>query len=211
VDGIHDLGGMQGFGPVEPERDEPVFHHRWERRVFGINAILSGSGQYGTSEFRHAVERMRPAHYLTSSYYEHWATAVASLLVEHGELEPAGLDDAAGGHLPLAGPLASSSDSGSPAPRDGEPRRFEVGERVRVRDVSHPGHTRCPRYARGRRGVVVRQDGTFLLPDLEVAGREHQEPTYSVRFDARELWGQQAEAGASVCIDLWQSYLEVAA
>src|SRR5947199_158755 len=84
MDGVHDLGGMQGFGPVEVEADEPVFHDEWEGRTFGLAGAALGSGRFNTPVFRHAIERMDPGHYLTSSYYEHWLTALATLLVEAG-------------------------------------------------------------------------------------------------------------------------------
>jgi hypothetical protein len=203
VDGIHDLGGMQGFGAVEVEHEEPVFHAEWERRVFGMTAMADLQGITGnTSAFRHAIERMDPAHYLTSSYYEHWLTGLSTLLAEKDVLDRQALSG-----FPLARP-----DSGvHPLEPDGGSPRFAVGDRVRVRDVHTGGHTRCPRYIRGREGVVERVDGTFALPDAEAhVDDPPAEPTYCVRFEARELWGEDAEPGVGVSVDLWESYLEPA-
>ncbi len=204
MDGIHDLGGMQGFGPVEMEPDEPTFHERWEGRVFGMTGIASLKGITNTSEFRHAIERMEPASYLTTSYYEHWLTALGTLLVEKGVVAREDLERGPSG-FPLAGPAVPATEPG----RAGEAPGFEVGDRVRVRDIHTPGHTRCPGYVRGREGVIVRVDGPAALPDVEAHGDDPPaEPTYCVRFDARELWGEQAQPAAAVTVDLWQSYLE---
>ena len=145
-------------------------------------------------------------HYLTSGYYEHWLTAAATLAVEHGLVTGSELEARAGGRFPLSGPVLAPPvvDAG---PDVGTPR-FGVGDRVRVREWHPPGHTRCPRYVRGKAGTVVRLDGIYSVPDIEAHGsaRRH-EPTYSVRFDAAELWGD-GQRGVRVHVDLWDSYLE---
>lgn len=92
MNGVHDLGGMHGFGPVEPEANEPVFHHDWERRVFGVMMATFGGGHYNVDEFRHAIERMRPDEYLASSYYEHWLHSTETLLLESGAISRAELE-----------------------------------------------------------------------------------------------------------------------
>jgi nitrile hydratase beta subunit len=203
VDGVHDLGGMQGFGPVEIEPGEPVFHEEWERRAMRLTLATMRAG-YLNGRFRHAIERMDPAWYLTSSYYEHWLAAAATGLVEAGAITQAELDERLGAPFPLARPVR--------APRLADPgasshlHRFEVGHRVRVREWHPLGHTRAPRYVQGKRGTVVRLDGVSSLPDVEYHCDERRhEPTYSVRFEATELWGQ---AGDPVHVDLWESYLE---
>jgi nitrile hydratase len=207
MDGIHDLGGLEGFGPVEVERDEPVFHEDWERQVFRLNvAVLLGLQPTGGA-FRHSIERMDPAHYLSSSYYEHWLTGLSTLLVEAGLVSSAELDRRAGGRFPLA-----RVDRGA-APAAREPdrteARFAVGDRVRVRERHPAGHTRAPRYVQGRGGVVVRVDGPFNVPDFEAhGGGRVLDPTYSVRFTARELWGEGGAADEVVHVDLWERYLE---
>jgi nitrile hydratase subunit beta len=206
VDGIHDLGGMQGFGTVDHSPAEPVFHHRWEAAARAFLEVVAGAVQASGGEFRHSIERMDPGHYLTSSYYEHWLTAAATLAVEHGLVTRPELEARAGGRFPLSGPVLAPPVA-DPGAGVGTPR-FVVGDRVRVREWHPPGHTRCPRYVRGKAGTVVRVDGIHSVPDVEAHGtaRRH-EPTYSIRFEAAELWGD-GQRGASVHVDLWDSYLE---
>jgi nitrile hydratase subunit beta len=205
VDGIHDLGGMHGFGPVEREADEPVFHEDWERRTLGMAAATFVSGLGNGGRFRHAIERMDPTHYLSSSYYEHWLTGVATLYVEAGVFDREDLDARLGAPFTLSRP-ASAPAVDDPGPGRDRPR-FAIGDAVRVRDLHPPGHTRCPRYVRGKRGVIARVDGIFSVPDVEAHSDERRhEPTYGVRFEARELWGDAA--GDPVFVDLWESYLE---
>jgi nitrile hydratase len=204
MDGVHDLGGMQGFGPVEVEADEPLFHEPWERRAamitFGAFVTVATNG----GEFRHSIERMDPAHYLDSTYYEHWTTGVATRMVELGLLTPDELEERAGGAFPLSRPDrgVATDDPGD----DVIAPRFVVGEHVRVRNWHPPGHTRCPRYVRGRQGTVARIDTVASVPDIEAhSTARRNEPTYSVRFESDELWG---EPGDPVHADLWESYLE---
>lgn len=208
MDGIHDLGGMQGFGAVDHSPAEPPFPGLWEAAARALMMIVSGAVDVSGGEFRHSIERMDPGHYLTSSYYEYWLTAAATLAVEHGLVTHAELDARAGGRFPLSGPVLAPSiaDAG---PGVDEPR-FGVGDRVRVRDWHPPGHTRCPGYIRGKAGMVVRLDGNYSVPDIEAHGtaRRH-EPTYSVRFEATDLW-HDGQDGVSVHVDLWDSYLEPA-
>jgi nitrile hydratase subunit beta len=209
VDGVHDLGGMEGFGPVEVEPDEPVFHREWEGRTFVVAGAALGAGGFNTPMFRHAIERMDPGHYLTSSYFEHWLTAVATLLVEAGMISRDDLEARAAG-FPLSRPAeVGADDVDVPAPRDTP--RFAVGDAVRVRDLHFAGHTRCPRYVRGRRGVIVRVDAVAPIPEVEAHRRERvPDPTYGVRFDAAELWSDDAEPDAVVHVDLYDCYLEPA-
>src|SRR5215472_10259622 len=179
VDGIHDLGGMQGFGAVAHSPAEPVFHERWEATARALLEGVAAAVQASGGEFRHSIERMDPGHYLTSSYYEHWLTGAATLAVEHGLVTQAELEARAGG-------------------------------RVRVREWHPPGHIRCPRYIRGKEGVVVRLDGTQSVPDIEAHSTARRyEATYSVRFDAASLW-RDGQRGVWVHVDLWDSYLEPA-
>jgi nitrile hydratase len=204
---MHDLGGRDGFGPVVVEPDEPAFHTEWEARVFALTAGMMTHGLYGTPEFRHAVERMRPAHYLAASYYERWLTGLATLLVEKGTLSRGALDEAAGGAFPLSGPLrVSRVPAGGP---DVTEARFGVGDEVVVRNLHPLGHTRCPGYVRGHRGVIVRYDGPCNFDDVEAhADTKRVEPLYCVVFDGTELWGADAEANTKVAVDLFESYLE---
>ena len=207
MDGVHDLGGLDGFGPVEIEADEPVFHEPWERREFRANLAVWGALQVPGGRFRHSIERIPPAQYLSSSYYENWLTGIATLLVEAGVVTGDELERRAGGAFPLA-----RADRGDP-PASGEQARteprFAVGDRVRVRAWHPVGHTRAPRYVQGKHGVIVRYDGAFSFPDFEAhGGGSVLDPTYSVRFTARELWGESGSDVDTVHVDLWERYLE---
>lgn len=200
---------MQGFGSVDVELDEPTFHHTWEGRTFAVAGGALGAGGFNTPMFRHAIERMDPGHYLTSSYYEHWLTAVATLLVEAGMISRDELEARAGA-FPLSQPATVRADDlDEPSPR--EAPSLAVGDRVRVRDLHFGGHTRCPRYVRGRRGVVARVDPPAPIPEVEAHRRERiLDPIYGVRFDAGELWSDAAEPNALVHVDLYERYLEPA-
>ena len=206
MDGVHDLGGKEGHGPVVVERDEPIFHFDWERRVWGLTTGTFVARFWNGGQFRHTIERMDPVHYLTSRYYEHWLTAVATTLVESGRASVAELEARAGGAVPRSLPVVAveGEQPGPSSPADG----FAVGDRVRVRSWSPRGHTRCPQYVRGKAGVVVRVDGPASLPDLEAHSEDRrQEPVCCVRFESAELWGTGRDA---VHVDLWSSYLEAA-
>jgi nitrile hydratase subunit beta len=209
MDGVHDLGGMIGFGPVEREVDEPVFHEPWEGRVFGMTSAALMAGLMNTPEFRHAIERMDPRHYLGSGYYEHWLTAVITLLVEGGTIDAGELGPRLG-EVPLSRPVHAE-----PVLFGGPPAaRFALGERVRVIDRHPTGHTRCPDYTRGHRGLVVRVDPPSNVPELEAhAGQRVREPTYAVRFTGRELWGDgiggEVSGRDTVTVDLYDRYLDL--
>jgi nitrile hydratase beta subunit len=207
MDGIHDLGGMSGFGPVEIERGEPVFHERWQARAYGLNVLgIAVLRAYNVHEYRHAVERMDPRHYLAASYYERWFTGVASLMIEKGVLTREELEERAGGAVPLSRPPTRVVPSSTSTP---DRARFAAGQSVVVRDIHPRGHTRVPRYVRGRRGVVVRVAPRFIYPDVAGHGMHaHREPTYHVEFQARDLWTDAAGSGETVVVDLWESYLE---
>jgi len=206
MDGVHDLGGLDGFGPVEHPPSEPFFAEDWERRAFRLTLAVNGALRVPGGRFRHSIERMDPAHYLGSSYYEHWLTSAATLAVESGKVTHEELEERAGGRFPISRP-----DRGTP-PEDRTERiepRFAVGDRVRVREWHPAGHTRAPRYVQGKRGVVVRVDGAFNVPDIEAHGGGFvRDPTYSVRFTSQELWGDGGASGETMHVDLWERYLE---
>ncbi len=207
MDGIHDLGGMSGFGAVAVERDEPVFHEPWEALGYALGA-LGGNVLFvfNIDEVRHAIERMEPRYYLAASYYERIVTGVATLFVEKGVLTHAELEARAGGRFLLARPVAPRVGREATAPQG---HRFAVGDAVVVRNIHPVGHTRVPRYVRGKRGVVVHVAPPFSFPDAAAHGLPRRdEPTYHVRFEARELWSDAAEDNTAVMVDLWQSYLE---
>jgi nitrile hydratase len=209
VDGVHDLGGAAGFGPVLVEADEPTFHEPWEGRVFGVAGLVLLAGGFNTPMFRHAIERMEPAHYLSSSYYEHWLTALATLAVEGGLVEREPLVARAGdAAFPLSSPVAADPLLAPLDDRPADEARFAVDDRVRVRNVHPLGHTRCPDYVRGRVGRVVRVDPDCPIPELEAhAGVRLVEAAYCVVFTCDELWGDGDES-SSVLVDLYDRYLE---
>jgi nitrile hydratase beta subunit len=220
VDGIHDLGGMQGFGPVVVEPDEPPFHAPWEARTHAllVAAALAVPVPGGTG--RPFIERMGHAEYLTTSYYEHWLSAIEGRLLTAGVVDAAELA-AKQAEIAAGAPVPTRSDADAaafvrilfqPFPVDdpeGPPPRFAVDDDVQVHRMHPEGHTRCPRYVRGARGRVVAVRPAQPLPDLAVQGDTQVEPFYSVAFTPTELWGDDAELGAaSVVVDLWESYLE---
>jgi nitrile hydratase beta subunit len=202
--------------------NEPVFHADWEKTVYGLMRASLAHRLFNIDEFRHGIERMPPASYLSSSYYERWEASIERLLVEKGVVSGQELE--ARMALLREQPDAARPGPGDPADvermrarvtarpsfeRNGPAPRFAVGDRVVTRNFHPAGHTRLPRYARGKHGVIHRASGTFVFPDTNAHGLgEQPEPLYSVRFDARELWGDSAEARASVYLDLWESYLE---
>lgn len=205
MNGIHDLGGLTCFGPVLREADEPVFHADWERRVFAL-MMLSGSALGPVDSYRHAIERMGAVEYLQTTYYEHWLAAIERLSAERH------LADAPRAPQPLDADIIDAVVAGGmPSTRDDvdcEPR-FAVGDAVLAKNLNPPGHTRLPRYVRGRRGTIAALQGNHVFADTAAHLQgENPQPLYSVRFSARELWGPDAAANDCLFIDLWESYLE---
>lgn len=194
MDGIHDLGGRQGFGGSLAERDEASFHAEWERRVFALASLALARGCFNTDEFRHAVERVDPVAYLADGYFGRWLLAVELLVKEAGDTPRAGR---------VADATALRAVERAP--------RFAVGDDVVTRNLHPAGHTRLPGYARNRRGHVVLAQGSWVLPDSNAhGGGERPEHVYAVRFSGEELWGEAAEPGTCVHLDLFESYLEPA-
>jgi nitrile hydratase len=221
MNGGHDLGGMHGLGPIaaEPEADEPVFHHAWEKRVFALTLAAGALGQWSIDMGRHARERQHPADYLRHSYYENWLAGLEKLVVERGLVSAdelasgkAGRTDAAPrGRVLHAPDVARVMAKGSPVELASEaPPRFAVGDRVRARNRHPSGHTRQPRYVRGRTGVIHEHYGAHVFPDRSAAGVREGAHLYSVRFEAAELWGESAASVGAVYADLWEDYLEPA-
>ncbi|GAA0756806.1 nitrile hydratase subunit beta [Ideonella azotifigens] len=217
MNGIHDLGGMHGMGPIDPPQDDPRFHHEWERRTFPLFASLYVGGHFNVDEFRHAIERMAPVHYLDGSYYEHWLHAFETLLMEKGMITAAELRGEARPAKPSVPPPVLTVDMVQPVVLGGAsarakedvPGRFHAGDRVRTQNLNPLTHTRLPRYARGKVGTVEIVHGAFATPDTMAHGQgEQPQQVYAVRFTAKELWG--VNRPDSVCIDLWDSYLEAA-
>jgi len=222
MNGVHDVGGMHGFGPIEREANEPAFHAEWEKAAFVMPAIGLVKRLYNLDEFRHAIERMGHARYLATSYYEHWLAGVETLLVEKGVLTRAELDQRiADAERDPAAPLPERTDpellaqvmhmtrTGIAHPSRPAPApRFAPGDAVITRNWQPAGHTRLPAYARGHRGRIHLVHGVYALPDANAHGRgPSHEPLYNVAFEAGELWGDAAEPKARVHIDLFESYL----
>jgi len=218
MNGAHDLGGMHGFGPIAPDPEEPLFHAEWERRAFAVTLALGALGRWNLDMSRFARESAHPADYLRQSYYEHWLHGLGRLLPQTGlaseeeiatgrPARPAApVQPLAAERVPAA--LARGASARRDAPR---PARFAVGSPVRTRLVSPAGHTRLPRYARGRPGTIAIVHGAFVFPDSNAAGQgEQPDWCYSVRFAARDLWGPEAHPRDSVHLDLWEAYLEPA-
>ena len=221
MNGGHDLGGIHGLGPIDPEpqAEEPVFHADWERRVFGLVLATSALGRWNIDMARHSRERQHPADYLHNTYYENWLTGLERLLVETGlvsdrelaagEAEDGGDPEARGRVLHAQEIRRVSAGTSYEVEADGPPR-FKAGDRVRARNQHPSGHTREPRYIRGRTGVVHEHQGCHVFPDRNAAGTRVGRHLYSVRFEASELWGEDAAANAAVYLDLWEDYLEPA-
>jgi nitrile hydratase len=219
MNGAQDLGGMMGFGPIQIEQDEPWFHAEWERRAFGLTLAMGATGSWNIDMSRHARESLPPSEYLTSSYYEIWTKGVEKLVVAAGLVsdEELRLGKALAEPAPIKRVLKAEDvpavlARGGPAERPLEqPARFAVGDRVRTLNMHPQGHTRLPRYARGRIGVVELVHGAHVFPDANAHGQgERPEWLYTVCFLGQELWGEQADPILSVSIDAWESYLEPA-
>jgi nitrile hydratase subunit beta len=201
VDGIHDLGGKQGFGQVQ--YPSPPHDETWEPLVRALSAFAMRKHIYNMDEFRHAIERMAPCDYLTAPYYERHLTAVATLLVEKDFVTREELEALVPGAFRLAGPIGPGR---LPSP----PQSFEIGEKVRVKNEFVSGHVRMPAYIRGKVGVVVRVSPLYPFPDA--AGHSMQapvEPTYDVRFRSQDLWPDSCDEALNH-VGVFQSYLEKA-
>lgn len=216
MDGVHDMGGMHGFGKVEPEANEPVFHAPWEGRVLAMNRAMSYLGLWNIDIGRFSRESLPPAVYLASSYYKKWTLGLENLCVQYGLV---GADEFAAGHA-LHPPAAvkriltetdapkilSRGNFERPAPA---PARFKAGDRVRARNINPPSHTRLPRYARGHVGTIEAVRGCHVFPDAVTTGKgEDPHWLYTVVFDGRELWGEAADPSVKVSIEAWEPYLE---
>jgi nitrile hydratase len=216
MNGVHDMGGMDGFGKVEPEPDEPVFHAAWEARVMAMNRAMGATGAWNIDMSRFSREMLAPDVYLASSYYRKWLLGLERILLERALVDA---DEIAAGHALRPGkPLkrkftAADIDRvltrgsfGRPA---SAPARFTPGARVRAKNINPLTHTRLPRYVRGHIGVVERVHGCHVFPDTVAVGKgEQPQWLYTVCFDARELWGDDADPTVRVSIEAFEPYLE---
>jgi nitrile hydratase subunit beta len=219
MNGVHDMGGEQDMGPIQYEKDEPVFHAPWEGRVYAMNRALGAWRKWNLDASRHDKELMPPADYFRMSYYEKWLNSIVGLsikgsLVTRAEIEsgkPAPGSSKAAPPMIAADAQAAASIRASARRQVAVAPRFAVGQRVRARNINPVGHTRLPRYARAKSGTIERDHGVFVFPDTSAhfLGDKPQH-VYSVRFSARELWGDQAKPQDAVYLDMWDDYLEPA-
>jgi nitrile hydratase beta subunit len=219
MDGIHDMGGMDGFGRVEPEPSEPVFHEAWEGRVLAMSRAMGATGSWCIDMSRFSREQLPPHVYLAATYYQKWFLGMRQMLLDRGLIDA---DEVAAGHAlrpsrPLSrGPFTMTDVTrvltrgrfGRPAPA---PARFTVGDRVRARNIHPRTHTRLPRYVRGHAGVIERVHGCHVFPDTAATGQgENPQWLYTVVFQSRELWGADADPTVTISIDAFEPYLDPA-
>jgi nitrile hydratase len=214
---------MDGFGAIQSETDEPVFHEHWESRVFGMSMVGAGLPPITLDARRHQLESLPPLQYLSSSYYERWLARIDAALVEAGTLTREEIDrrmqefaaDPEQRVLRRENPawaegIANAMRAGRPVTRTIRQKpRFAIGDEIVTRNLNPHGHTRLPRYARGKHGVIAAHHGAHVFPDANAHGLgENPQHLYTVRIATRELWGNNAEPNESVLIDLWENYLE---
>jgi nitrile hydratase len=219
MNGVHDMGGMHGFGPVVPEPDEPPFHAPWEKRAFALTLAMGIPGGWNLDMSRFARESMAPANYLASSYYEIWIAGLQTLMLQRGLISK---DEIGNGHAqgtakPVTRILTAPDVEkvlyrGAPTHREvNTAARFPLGARVRMKNINPPTHTRLPRYVRGHVGMIDLVHGAHVFADTHARGEgENPQWLYTVRFDGRELWGADADPTVSVSVDAWEPYLEPA-
>ena len=215
MNGPHDLGGRDGFGPVDPRPDESLFHAPWEARALALTLAAGALGGWSLDRSRAAREDRHPVEYLTTGYYGIWVKALERLLLESGLVTP---DELATGRAtthtdgrlaPDSATVEAALARGTSAARDpGERRpRFAPGDRVRTLNLHPRGHTRLPAYARDKIGTVEAVRGHHLFADRSARGEDVAEWLYTVRFEGGTLWGGRAEPGTCVSIDAWEPYL----
>jgi nitrile hydratase subunit beta len=225
VNGVHDLGGLEGLGAIAPTRDEPVFHSEWEKRVFSMFLPFVMAG-LNLDQFRHGIEKLHPVDYLSGRYYDHWLHTIENGLIEKGVIDERELEERTrfylqnpDAELPADGDPQQAETfvqiyrAGASTRRDADVTpQFKVGDRVRVRNINPSGHTRCARYMRGKEGVVERVYDAFVFPDTNAHEQgENPQPVYNVRFDAADVWGPGADGERhTILFDLWEPYLEAA-
>lgn len=217
MDGIHDMGGMQGWGSVSIDPDEPVFREGWHGRAFAMGAMSMGLSGTNLDAFRHGLERLHPYDYLADGYYGRWLACAETLLVDSGVLAPGAVEARARNLMGESVEEPADVEENKPSYERGGPGSlreiddapaFSPGDQVRARDMRTDGHTRLPGYIRGRAGTVHALRPSALLPDTNAHFEgENPQHVYTVEFDSAELWGPDAEA-ATLRIDLFESYLE---
>jgi nitrile hydratase beta subunit len=219
MNGAHDMGGAHGFGRVDPEPNEPVFHAEWERRAFAITVAMGATGEWNIDMSRSARENRSPADYLSKSYYELWLAGLEQLLAQRGLVTT---DEVAAARpirpaKPVKRVLAAEEvdrvlSRGTAAAREPDaPARFKPGDRVRAKNLHPSGHTRLPRYVRGHVGTIERVHGCHVFPDSNASdGSENPQWLYAVCFGGHELWGPEGDPKLKVSVDAWEAYLDPA-
>jgi nitrile hydratase subunit beta len=216
MDGVHDLGGVQGFGPIEIDDDPRPFKHDWEGRMWGINEAVAGGPGWTLDWWRHVRELLLPLDYLTRPYFDQWAQIYAALLIDShvatlGEVvkgKPRGAGSAGASPMRAKEVRAAAGRTESFRRETGAKPFFGVGQKVIVRSQGTVGHTRLPRYVRGRPGLVHAYRGIYVLPDAKALGRDEAGPLYTIAFQAGDLWPEAAGRRDRVFVDLWERYLE---
>jgi nitrile hydratase beta subunit len=219
VNGVHDMGGMDGFGKVEPEPNEPMFHTAWEGRVLAMVRAMGAAGAFNIHTSRFYRESLPPEVYLTSSYYKIWFLGLEDMLVAKGYV--AAEEVAAGHAIESAKPLKHGKFTADQVERvmvrdkfgrtPAGPAKFKPGDRVRARNIHPVTHTRLPRYVRGRVGVVESKLGCNVYPDsAAIEAGENPQWLYIVVFDGAELWGPDADPTVKISVDAFEPYLEPA-
>jgi nitrile hydratase subunit beta len=204
MDGMHDLGGKEGFGPVRYAAGKAVYKAAWEPRANALYALGVKLGIINMDEYRHAIERMEPRHYLSASYYERSLTGFATLCIEKGVVSREDLERLAEGSFPLSLPSAEGRHNAATC------ESFKIGDKVRVKNEFVSGHVRMPGYIRGKTGIVVAASQPYPFPDAAAHNLQAQdEPTYDVRFRADDLWPKAADE-ATVHVAVFESNLEKA-
>ena len=218
MNGVHDMGGMHGFGKVEPEPNEPAFHAGWEGRVLAMQRAMTFTGAWNIDMSRAAQETLPATVYLAVSYYHRWALGLERNALAQGLVDA---DEIAAGHALSPGKpvkrimtkdeIGRAFTRGSYGRPTNREARFKPGDRVRTQNLNPPTHTRLPRYARDRAGVVEAVRGYHVFPDsVTTGGGENPQWLYTVVFDSRELWGEEADPTLKVSVEAFEPYLEPA-
>jgi nitrile hydratase len=217
MDGIHDMGGMDGFGKVEVEQNEPPFHARWEGRILALQRAMAYAGAWHIDHARWAQERLPPALYLTASFYQKWKLGMETTVIERGL---ASADELKAGHAATPGKplprkltpdMVATLSRGSFYRQQQAPAKFKPGDRVRTKNMHPATHTRLPRYARDKLGVIERCHGCHMFPDSVAVNRgDDPQWLYTVVFDGRELWGPDTDPTLRISIEAFEPYLEPA-
>lgn len=219
MNGAQDMGGVHGFGPVEPEPNEPPFHAEWEKRMLALTLAMGPAGGWNIDMSRSARESVPPGDYLSRSYYQIWLAGLEKLMAQRGLVLPEEIDAGRSLYPPKpvlrtlsAADVEKTLRRGGPTERETKtPARFKASESVRAKNIHPQSHTRLPRYVRGHVGVVEAVRGCHVFPDTNATGAgENPQWLYTVRFDGTELWGADSDPTVKVSVDAWEPYLDKA-